>query len=161
MGEERTSFIIRDEAIKKRAISVINDLALDPISEVVIKPYKVNLSAQQRKQYFVWCGYIGDELGNTKQEQHLIFKQKLLVPILEREDEEYAEMVESIRDVYRQDKNKGMSFMTQVVKLTSITDRIVNMQVMREYMTDVDRWAAEMGIRLPVKDNLDKRAWRR
>jgi len=157
----KTSIIIRDDATKKRALSVISGLALDPISEMVIKPYKVDLSAQQRKQYFIWCGYIGDDLGNTKQEQHLILKQKFLVPILEREDEEYAAMINSIRDVYRQDMAEGLSFMSQVVKLTSITDKRVNMQVMREYMTDVDRWAAEMGIRLPIKDDLDKKAWRR
>ena len=151
--------IIRNDETKNRALSIINNLLLDPAHEMVIRPYKVNLSAAQRKQYFLWCGVIGDDMGNPKDEQHLILKKEFLIPIFAREHEGFDEMLESLRRVYRHDPKNGLYLMDQVVKLTSITDASV--AEMREYMNSVDHWSAGVGIRLPVKDDLDQRAWHR
>lgn len=156
---EKVTVIVRDDETKARAVTIINGLKLDPATEVVIKPHKLFLSDQQRKQYFVWCGYIGNDLGNTKDEQHLILKKEFLIPIFTREHEDYGKMIESLRAVYRNDKEEGLFLLNQVVKMTSIMDAKVS--EMREYMSVVDNWAAGMSIRLPVEEDLDRRAWHR
>ena len=156
---KKQSVIVRDDQTKTRAISIINNLILEPPHEVLIRPYKFKLSDQQRNLYFLWCGIIGESLGNTKEEQHIYLKKEFLIPIYEREHEGFAEMMDSLRRVYLQAKEEGLFLLDEVVKLTSIRD--ANVAEGREYLTNIDRFAAELGIRLPVPDDFDRRAWKR
>ena len=48
---------------------------------VTVKKYDETLSDKQRRIYFTWVGIIGGELGYTKDEQHLILKERFLLNI--------------------------------------------------------------------------------
>ena len=41
-----------------------------------------SITTAQRGLYFVWCGVIGNDLGNSKDEQHQYFDTKFLLSIL-------------------------------------------------------------------------------
>ena len=157
VNKQPLTIIVRDDATKARAVSAIYNLTLEPAKEVIIRPYKVNLSDQQRKLYFLWCGVIGNDLGNTKDEMHLTLKKKFLVPIYEREHEGYANMMLALRNVYKQSQADGMLLYERVMEMTSIMDAKVS--EMKEYLDNISQFAAELGIRLPVPDDLDRRAW--
>jgi hypothetical protein len=133
----------------------------ETIYEVLIKEHKVSLSAQQRKLYFFWLAIIGDELGYEKDEIHLEMKKKFLISIYVREHEGFAEMVESLRVVQKENKRAWRILADHVLRETSIMDASV--KEMKEYLTDVDRFAASQNIPLPLPADrgLDTRIWRR
>lgn len=143
------SILIISEETRARAIEIIRNLPLEPVHEVNIKVHKKDLSAEQRALYWVWLTTIGNELGESKDCLHLRYKDAFLVSIYERDKPEYAEMMQSLRDVWRKGaKGEAISLRGKIVALTSIMD--ADTKQMAEYMTEIERHAAGMAIRLPV-----------
>ena len=121
--------IIHNESDKDRAISHIKALNIDKPWSVDVKPYKKNRSLAQNKLYWKWITCIGDEIGYTSEEMHVIMADKFLV----------TKFVE-----YDDDK----------IKMDKSTSRL-NTKEFTEYLEYIDRWAAgEMGIVLPSPEDL-------
>lgn len=144
----------------------VNLLGMQAISsgvmhEVVIREHKVNISSQQRKLYFLWIGIISNELGYTKEEMHLILKKKYLINIYIEYHEGFSEMIEALRDIRNTDRKAWRLIADYVLAKTSIMDAKV--KEMRLYLTDIDMFAADNDIRLPLPNDrdLDERVWRR
>ena len=143
---------IRTEADRNRVIEILKNVPLDPAHKVTISDsFKRSISAEQRGLYFVWMTHIGEALAGTKDEWHLKMKEKHLIPIFERDDEEYRNMIEAVRKVWKMGmKTEAGALKKKIVEYTSITDASVKQ--MSEYMTDIDHFAIDKQIQLPVPD---------
>jgi len=136
------------EIQRQHAIKVLEQLPLDVIHTVEIKPFKKDRSLDQNALYWQWLTIIGNELGESKETLHERYKDGFLVQIYERDNPEYAEMVQALREVWKHGmKNEAISLRKRIVALTSTTTATTSQ--MAEYMTEVERRAAELGIRLP------------
>ena len=100
--------IINSEQIKLRAIQIIQNINISTPMEVTIKKHKIDRSASQNSLYWAWLTIIANYIGITKNEAHERYKGMFLVPIYERDDKEYATMINSLRDVYVHDKKTAL-----------------------------------------------------
>jgi hypothetical protein len=83
--------------------------------------------------------------GTTKEEWHERMKHEYLIHIYERDNPDYAEMIETLRDVYRAGlKKEGAILLKNVIKNTSTTEATVGQ--FREYLECIERFAHENGI---------------
>ena len=138
------SFIIRDEGGRIAALLFIEEAPLDKPLEVSVCEYKPNRSAAQRRLQWLWNTQLGNHLGLTKDEIHLMIKEKFAVPIFTRDDQGYAEMVESVKAVRRAGMNRDADALKrEIVKRTSTEDFSVAQAA--EYLTEMERFAAEKG----------------
>jgi hypothetical protein len=148
----KTTIILSSAELKRRAVAVIETLPLDgPVHEVVIRPYKKNRSLEQNAFYWDILTIIGNALGESKEAVAERYKDKFLVQIYERDDPEYAEMVQSLREVWKQGmKKEAVNLRKRIVSFTSTTS--ANVSQMAEYLTNIERDAASLGIRLPFNE---------
>lgn len=150
----KTTIIIRSEEHRQRALNLIRLAPLEPLLEVTVKEHKKDISAGQRALYWQWLTVIGSYLGESKETLHERYKDRFLTIIYERDNPEYAEMISSLREVYRQGmKEAALSLRKQVVCLTSITTATVAQ--MSEYMNDIEMDASSMAIQLPHPDDAE------
>jgi len=145
-------FIIRSEEHRQGAIEAIRSLELDPVHELVIRPYHKDRSAEQNSLYWKWLTVIGDHLGEPKDALHETYKDRWLVSIYERDNPDYAEMIQALRAVWHKGmKTEAVNLRKKVVAMTSTTTATVKQ--MNEYMTSIERHAAELGVRLPFPED--------
>lgn len=131
-----------------RAMLIIKELPLLPVMEVIIREHKKDRSADQNALYWKWLSIIGNELGESKEAVHERYKDAYLVQIYERDDPDYAEMINSLRTVWKQGmKTEAVQLRKRIVALTSTTTATVKQ--MSEYMTEIERHAATLAIQLP------------
>jgi len=98
--KQKHVIIVRDDQTKARAVSIINNLILEPPNEVVVRPYKEVLSDQQRskkmnKSLHKWLTLLAEELndaGFTQRELIGKFKKGFELPVT-------AEM---LKDIFRE-----------------------------------------------------------
>lgn len=145
----KKSFVILDDLRAQRAIEAIRLLpSEDKTHEVLIRPYKQDRSALQNSLLWFWYGVIGAELGWEKDDTHDFFKKKFLVRIYERDDVDYAGMVDAVRKIWNAGMRADANTLTrQIIKLTSTTT--ANVDQFTEYLTLIERHAARLGIVLP------------
>lgn len=142
------TLIIRDFDTREEAALLVKTLPVSPIHRVVVQPHRMDRSAAQNSLYWMWLTIIGNERGETKDDMHLEYKEKFLVYIYERDDPEYAEMIEAVRKVYRAGmKTEAKQLQKQIIELTSTTR--ANVKQFTEYLNDIERDAFKMDIILP------------
>lgn len=147
----KTSLKISSEEIRRRAVAIIEALPLDVVHEVKISEYKRNRSLEANALYWQWLTIIGNELGESKEAKHEFYKDSFLVQIYERDNLEYAEMLQTLREVYREGmRDEALSLRKKIVALTSTTDATTKQ--MSEYMSEIEKHAASFGIRLPFPE---------
>lgn len=145
------TFIIRSEEVRLRVLVVIESLPMEPLHEIIIRPYHKDRSAAQNSTYWLWNTVIGSSLGVSKEDVAEQMKDRFLVQIYERDDPDYAEMIQSLRAVWQQGmKKEALDLRKRIVSLTSTTTATVPQ--MMEYMTEIENFATEMGIKLPIPD---------
>lgn len=141
-------FVITSDAIAERVIDAINKLDRSIPYEVTIKEYKRNRSLEQSALYWQWLTIIGNHLGESKEDIHERYKDVFLVNIYERDNPDYAEMIQSLREVWRAGmKDEAVSLRKRIVALTSTTTATTRQ--LSEYMDNIERDAATLSIRLP------------
>ena len=141
-------FVIRDGdhkdyQMRSRIGAFLESVNADPAVQVDIKPFKRNRSVSQNALYFQHVTDIGNELGNTKDEQHKLLKEMYLVPILVRDEPDVERMAQILEQTH--DLNK----LAAVLSTTHL-----NVQQFSEYITDVHGFAAELGIALRMPGDL-------
>lgn len=148
------TLILRSPEIANRAGEILTTLARgDELHEVVIRPYKKDRSVAQNSLLWRWNTIIGSELGESKEEIHERNKERFLVPIYERDDLDYAAMIEAVRSVYRQGLQQDALFLRKrIVALTSTTKATTAQ--MAEFLTEIERDASRLGIILPRPDDV-------
>lgn len=147
----KTTIILTGEDQRHHAIELIALLPLVPVCEVVIREHVRDRSASQNALYWKWLTVIGNELGESKEDVAERYKDGFLVQIYERDNPEYAEMIQSLRSIWSQGmKTEAVSLRKKIVALTSTTTATVKQ--MTEYMQSIEHHAASLGIRLPFNE---------
>jgi hypothetical protein len=148
------TLVIRTPEIAARAIEIVGRLHLcDELHEVIIREHKKDRTAAQHSLYWLWLTIIASELGETKDAIHLRYKKKYLVHIYERDDADYAAMIEAVRAVHRAGMKKESAAMERkIVELTSTTT--ANVAQFSEYLADIEKNASSLGIRLPHPEDV-------
>lgn len=140
--------IINNQQVKDRALYLIGVLDIDDPCEVIIRPHKKNRSVDQNALLWSFYTIIGATLGESKDAVHERSKEKFLVPIYTRDEPEYAEMIASVRDVYRAGmKDEATLLFKNIVRMTSTTTASVAQ--FAEYLQDINSEAHGLGIHLP------------
>lgn len=148
------TLVLRSPEIAKRAGEILATLVRgDELHEIVIRPHKKDRSVAQNSIYWKWLTIIAAELGESKDALHELYKERFLVPIFERDDQEYAAMIESVRTIYRQGmRQDALKLRGHIIRLTSTTK--TNVGQMTEYLNEIELAAGALGIRLPHPDDL-------
>ena len=147
----KRKIIIVSEEHRARAVAIINSLPLDPVQEIIIRERKKDRSADQNSLYWKWLTIIGNELGEGKEDLHERYKDKFLVQVYERDNDEYAGMIQALRNVYQHGlRQEALSLRRKIVSLTSTTTATVKQ--MAEYLQNIERDAATLAIRLPTME---------
>ena len=136
---------------KEFAIAFISNLPLDPVCSVKIYEDKETRRTVQNALYWRWLTVIAGELGGTKEDWHETFKGKFLVHIYERDDSDYAAMIESVRAVHRAGmKVEAEHLRKEIVRLTSTTTASV--QQFAEYLKEIENFCNGK-VYLPRRDD--------
>lgn len=150
---KRKTIIMRTDGDKRKALTILEGLPLKPKYEIEFRLYKLQRSVLQNKLYWKWITIIGNELGYTKEEMHELYKERLLIPIFIRDNEGFAEMVGAVKAVRgRKMKEQADILKREIIRLTSTTD--CTTAQFAEYLTDIERDAANLSIILPHPDDL-------
>ena len=145
--------VIRTAEDRNRAVEIVSRLNLDKPQEVEIREWKKNRSAAQNSLLWKWLTVIAAELGESKDEVHERYKEKLLVPILRRDDPDFAAMIGSVNAVHaRGMKAEAGALKKEIIRLTSTTD--MNVHQFTEYLNDIEIDARNLGIILPHPEDL-------
>lgn len=148
MASEKKLFILRSHAIVTELVTYILKIEMEPLKEVIIREYKKDRTVAMNALYWVWNTYISEKTGETKDEVHERHKKDYLVRIYERDNPEYAEMIQTIRNLYKDGHKKDAEYLhKQIVKLTSTTD--ANVSQFCEYLDDIEKGSIENKIPLP------------
>ena len=103
----------------------------------------------QNSLYWLWLTAISNYFGNSKYEQHKIFKRKFLSVIYVRDDREFADMAQSVGNLRNIIDGVEYENIAQgVAKLMSTTKATVKQ--MSEYLTDIDVFCQRQQIKLPI-----------
>lgn len=147
------TFIIRSPEVINSVSEFLKAIPDEPLIEVVIRNHRKDRTAAQNRLLWTWVTLIAEEIGLTKEETHECLKKRLLVPIFERDDVNYAEMINSIRNLYTKGfKQDALSMHKQIARMTSTTSASVKQ--FAEYLTDIEKDSANKGIILPRPEDL-------
>lgn len=144
-----------EDDIAKMAKAVLVKLTFDGKKLLVTcNLYKRNRSLEQNALYWKWMTIISNELGYSKEETHKIYKEKFLLAIFYRDDQEYRQMSHSIAAIKKTNMKEHLAIRKKVIALTSTTD--ASTEQMCEYLTNIKYHAqGELNIQLPSPDEYD------
>jgi hypothetical protein len=144
----KKTFIIKDESIIEKLVYFLRNWKESEPWEVIVRPYKADRSVSQNSLYWMWVTVVSNEIGLTKEEVHEDLKKRMLVPIYERDEPGYCEMVNSLRKLYTEGfREESKELHKQIVRLTSTTSATVKQ--FAEYLTEIERDMVGRGIFLP------------
>lgn len=145
---KRRTFIIRSKDVINHLVAFLDVQPNEPVLEVAIYEHKKDRGRLQNSLYWVWITIIANELGLTKEDVHEDLKKRLLVPIYERDEPGFSEMIQAVRKVYTMGhKTEAKTMGKQIVKLTSTTG--ASAKQFTEYLNEIERDMIGKGIVLP------------
>lgn len=145
---KRRTFTIQTKEVIKTLSSFLESQPLEPILEVTVSEKKKDRTVDQNRLYRLWGGIIADELGWAREDLYSDLRRRFLVQIYERDDQGFAEMVNSIRKVYSMGmQDQATKMHDYIVERTSTASATVK-QFM-EYLKEIERDMAGKGIVLP------------
>ena len=150
---KKRTYVIQSKEQIQRLNAFLEAQPLEPLIEVIVNDHKKDRSLVQNSLMWRWITVIADELGWTKEEVHIDFKRRLLVPIYTRDDLEYAKMIQAVKKVYTEGlKKESILLAAQIVKLTSTTK--TNVKQFTEYLKDIEKDMMGKGIALPHREDV-------
>jgi hypothetical protein len=97
---------------------------------------------------WLWITIIANEQGETKDDVHEYLKKSHLVKIYERDEPDFAAMIQAVRKVYTEGhKVEAKAMEKQIVKMTSTTGATTKQ--FTEYLKDIEKDMVGKGIILP------------
>jgi len=155
----KVSLVVINEQVKSRALDAVRSLSFDEPHTVKIEPVEKNRSIAQHRLKWLWVSDIADFGGETKEEANRRLKKRFLVPIFERDDAEYAAMIETVREVHRQGmKEQAVKLFDRIVDMTRSSDASVKQ--MAEFLTDIEQDCGAVQIPLRRPEDLYREAMR-
>jgi len=144
---------INSPSAKVQATELIKNLPTDSSHEVLIRTRKKSRSADQNALYWYFITIIAGERGETKDAMHTEYRRRFLVHIFERDDSDYAAMIDAVRKVHKAGMVEESKFMAnQIVELTSTTK--AGVKQFAEYLRDIEQDAVEKGIYIPRREDI-------
>ena len=148
-NKQRT-FIIREDAVIDQLVMFLKTWPSDEPWEVIVRPHKKDRSLLQNSLYWVWITEIANSWGWTKEDIHFDLRRRLLSPIYERDDLEYASALKALRDLYsRGFKKEANNLFDKICSSTT-----ANVKQFTEYLTEIERDMMGKGIALPHPEDL-------
>ena len=132
----KKTVIIRNEQIRDHLVETVQELPLDPVHEVIIKPHKRNRSLEQNNFYWKLLRIIAGDTGYTPEELHIEMKRRFLLPYLVSKEPELEEAALLHEDA-----------LAKVISTTTL-----NTKEMSDYIGQVERLALELGCRIPARE---------
>ena len=158
----KKTIVIKGVIQKKNTMEYINNIPLEPVHEVIIKPWKETLSDRQRRFYWVWIDLVAKGFGYSKDECHRTMKGLYLFPIMLRAKtdvdgtfvDDYPEIVRLVEQV-KAIREKGLQveadqIARDIAKLVSIT--MAKVPHMGEYLDEISALAKDNNIVLPYPE---------
>lgn len=152
-------FLVTSEAECEKVFQAITTFqVMNGDTEVIIRKPVLDRSLEQNKLYWLWMSVIGNELGNTKEEQADIYKGLFLIKIYvdtEREQGKpgkYTELAKAMSTINGKVSDTEYQFIRkQVIAQISTTDASVKQ--MREYLNQIKAHAGMLNIALPLPEH--------
>jgi hypothetical protein len=143
---ESQQFLIRDRQIARNAIEAIKGLFsdeqdLDALMVVEIREHKKDRSGAQNRLSFLWYRERAKQMGTTPEYEHRFCKLRYGCPILQGDDEDFAELFR--KAIEPMDYEKRIAAM----KYLPVT-RLMKVSQMGEYLTYIEQESAQQGIAL-------------
>jgi hypothetical protein len=136
----------------------ITELDTDTKKTVTIRDYKMKRSVAQNRLYHSWCKDASDTAINefagwTPREWHIEWKRTFLMPMYEAVYDDIAELLETIREVWRQGmKQKAQDLVDFILGKTTpeaiITTKRATVEQFTEYLNCIERDCHGKGILL-------------
>ena len=155
---QKAVFPIQSHADITKAINFMHTHYTQAINEgkplrVVIDQKQDDRSTAQNRLYWMWLGQIERKNGTDKDQLHYEFKKKFLIYIYRRDDQDFAEMCDSIAKVKQSEPDEYETIGKQVIRLCSTTK--LSVKQMTEYLNYVHDFAVtQLGVHLTVPDDL-------
>lgn len=148
------NWTITDKQSLTRCLYWLEEFAIAHAPLVVTAEHREeNRSAKQRRLQWLWNTEIGNFMGHGKDEIHLMMKERFAVPIFTRDDQQYAEMVESVKAVRRAGMNREADALKrEIIKRTSTED--FSVKQCAEYLTEIERFSVDIGATITFPDDL-------
>lgn len=142
------TFIIHSENEIKRLSTFLEAQPKEPLIQVVVSEHKKDRTVEQNRLYHLWLTIIADELGETKEDAHYDLRRRILLPIYERDDLGYADMLNAVRKVHKLGGKAEAKIQADfIIKHTSTT--AANIKQFTEYLKEIERDMVGKGIILP------------
>ena len=120
-------------------------------AEVIIKNIDESITDAQRGLYFVWCGVIGTDLGNTKDEQHQYFKERYLLNIYINDPVNHPEFIGVVDNMQIIKANCPEQYAaTRALIIGGVSITSAKKLNMIDLLDEVDGMARSLNIRLPA-----------
>jgi len=155
---QKAVFPIQSHADITKAINYMHTNYTQAINEgkplrVVIDRKQDDRSTAQNRLMWMWLGQIEKKTGQDKDSLHYEFKKRFLIYIYRRDDQDFAEMCDSIAKVKQSEPDEYETIGKQVIRLCSTTKATVKQ--MTEYLNYVHDFAVvKLGVHLTVPDDL-------
>ena len=155
---QKAVFPIQSHADITKAINYMHTNYTQAINEgkplrVVIDQKQDDRSTAQNRLMWMWLGQIEKKTGQDKDSLHYEFKKRFLIYIYRRDDQEFAEMCDSIAKVKQSEPDEYETIGKQVIRLCSTTRATVKQ--MTEYLNYVHDFAVtQLHVHLTVPDDL-------
>ena len=63
-------FIVRDKAIRGRAMYAVAHITHEPLMEVIVRPYRKDRTAAQNALLWMWCRQISEDFAHARGEEN-------------------------------------------------------------------------------------------
>lgn len=148
-----TEIIIREQRNIDFAIDQIKRVDLSKPHVVKIEEFKRTRSTAQNALLWKWLTVIGDYVGETKDELHLQFKARYLMPIVLRDNlDEYAIQVHDKMNSLWASGAKQEASMIKRLLINYISTSWMNVKQFTEYLQEIEQYARDGQIALPYPD---------
>lgn len=139
-----------NEHVRNVAIMRIKDLVCDGKLKLVISNAG-DRSVRQNALYWLWNTFVADSgMGSydTKEAVHLAAKKRWGIPILRRDDENFAALYSVWKKLYGNNEERMDWFADKQVSTAIFTTH-----QMAEYLTDYQRFYLDNGVSLPLPED--------
>jgi len=115
--------------------------------EIEVRPVKKARSRNQNSLYWKWLTIIAEETGSAKDELHEHFKERFLIPMLVRDEND------SFMKVHQEIWNTRPGFEHEASRkwiIQNLTTTTLSVKSMAEYLNEVNQFSLSLGIVLPL-----------
>lgn len=149
-----TEIILREQRNIDFAIDRIRNVDMSKPHVVTIKEYSPTRSEAQNKIYWLWLRTIGDQVGLTKDELHMKFKARYVLPVLLADgEEETTEINDAVRVIWQAGlKEQAIIAKRNMIRKTVSTTKL-NVKQFTEYLREIEGYARDGQIALPYPDD--------